>query len=103
MVVAADAERNRRCGLFGRLLLLLLLLRRGLLQRLATGGELGLVVLVAHVGDVHPRVRHLVDGAIAPADPLFGSGLALFAAVLSCQAVIRRMVPFGSIGAASSA
>src|SRR5580658_6532669 len=30
----------------------------------------GLVVLVADVGDVHPRVTHLVDRAIAKANPL---------------------------------
>src|SRR6185503_19508556 len=38
-----------------------------------------LVVLVAHVGDVDPGVRHLIDGAIAPADPLIRIGVVLVA------------------------
>ena len=32
--------------------------------------DLDLEVLVGHVGDVDPRVRHLVHGAVAVADPL---------------------------------
>src|SRR5881394_2166521 len=50
---------------------LLLLLRR--VVRLHGGGALlllGLEVLVVVIRDVQPRVAHLVDGAVAVADPL---------------------------------
>src|SRR5262245_9978207 len=32
--------------------------------------DLHLVILVAQIGDVHPCVRHLIDGPVAPANPL---------------------------------
>src|SRR5579863_3869083 len=34
-----------------------------------------LIILVGDVGDVHPGVGHLIDCAIAPADPLIGIGI----------------------------
>ena len=49
--------------------LLLLLLRLGAGHRRALS-ELHLEVFVVVVGDVQPGVAHLVDGAIAVADPL---------------------------------
>ena len=62
------------------------------------------VVLVADVGDVHPRVRHLVHRAVAVSHPLIRVGIVRgFARVLSCHAVTWMMVPFGNTGAASSA
>src|SRR5215831_20601593 len=36
-----------------------------------------LVLGVGDVHDVHPRVCHLVHGAVAPPDPLIGIGIAL--------------------------
>src|ERR1700686_752870 len=38
------------------------------------GGPL-LIVVIGDVSDVHPGVRHLVDGALTPADPLVGVGI----------------------------
>src|SRR6516225_1557371 len=56
---------------------------RPLLLVLGRGGP-GLVRLdpcfvlgVGDVHDVHPRVRHLVHGAVAPSHPLIGIGVAL--------------------------
>src|SRR5206468_8545591 len=40
-------------------------------------GDFRLELLVVVVGDVDPGVAHLVDGAIAPADPLIGIGIRL--------------------------
>src|SRR5688500_4402144 len=56
----------------------LLLLRRGRRrQRLATLFDGGAVVGVVHVGHVDPGVRHLVDGAVAVADPHVRIGVGL--------------------------
>src|SRR5262245_60190176 len=49
---------------------LLLLLPGSRRNPFLTLRDFGVVVGVAHVGDIHPRVGHLVDRAIAPADPL---------------------------------
>src|SRR5262245_34152964 len=56
--------------------LLLLAIGRGRHLRL-TSVDFLVEVVVAHVGDVDPRVRHLVDRAVAPADPLARVGIAL--------------------------
>ena len=37
--------------------------------------DLCLELRVAEVRDVDPRVAHLVDGPVAPADPLIGIGV----------------------------
>ena len=47
-----------------------LLQRRRAPHRLFSSLEFGLEVLIAHVGDVDPRVAHFVHGAVAPPDPL---------------------------------
>src|SRR4029078_1535766 len=58
----------------GRLLLLPIGGRvDGRRPRLGLGFEVGVVV----VRDVNPRMAHLVDGAIAPADPLIRIGVRL--------------------------
>jgi hypothetical protein len=77
---------------------LLLLCVPGLTLRLF-GGE----ILVAHVDDVDPGVRHFVDGAIAPADPLVRIGIALLRRRVVVPRRDLQIVPFGSSGAASSA
>src|SRR3954447_24945118 len=61
------APRHSMLPNAGRLLLLPIGGRvDGLRPSLGLGLEVGVVV----IGDVNPRMAHLVDGAIAPADPL---------------------------------
>src|SRR5262245_62024094 len=50
--------------------LLLLAARRGVDRGLRPLGELFLELVVVVIGDVQPRVAHLVNRSIAPADPL---------------------------------
>src|SRR5260221_14669460 len=38
-------------------------------------GEPFFIVIFSYVGDVHPSVGHLVDRALAPADPLIRVGI----------------------------
>src|SRR5579862_5392589 len=61
-------------GLHPRLAKLLLIVSAQKIQRtdrlrLVLCGPF-LIVVVADVGDVHPSVRHLVDGSVAPSYPL---------------------------------
>ena len=58
-------------------------------------GEVRLIIFFADVGDVHPGVRHLIDGAIAPADPLIGIRIVL---VVGGVVVPRDRVDDGALG-----
>ena len=85
---------------------LLLLLLLGLTLRLDAVGhalaELGdtlLVLSIRQVVDVHPGVRHLVDGAVAVADPLFGVGVVLVRLGVVVPGGDVDDLPFGSSGA----
>src|SRR6185369_2638462 len=51
--------------------------------------DFGLVFLIAHVGDIDPRVSHLVHGTIAKTDPLIRIGIV--------PVVLRIVVPGGNL------
>src|SRR5437762_675481 len=61
--VSQSSSNETRAGQVALLLLLLRVLR----EVRPTSGKLRLVIFVVQVGHVDPRVRHLVDGAIAAA------------------------------------
>src|SRR5215208_2836926 len=71
-----NAARANELLIMRKRSLLLLAIGRGRHLCLASFDFL-VEVVVAHIGDVDPRVGHFVHGAIAPADPLAGIRIAL--------------------------